>query len=129
MDEKLSYRDILLEIDKLRANGVDDKNPKMKSLKLQLWNHLENNRKKKSTTKVVPTVMAIRTVKLDPKTLGNTSSGASDSSSLPSKTENSSDTTVEKKQPNTETKPYAKYVLLGIVIALVVIGYKFFKKD
>jgi hypothetical protein len=116
--QKSSYSEILKELDKLRAIGIEDTDPRIKKLKVQLWGHLEKRNKNRSTG-IVPTVTAIKTIKLESNPLGETK--------IAPKT--SSDTKIEPKVADLKDSPYAKYVLLGVVVAIAVVCYKFFKKD
>jgi hypothetical protein len=116
--QKSSYSEILKEIDKLRAIGVEDTDPRIKKLKVKLWSHLEKRNKNRSTS-IVPTVTAIKTIKLESNPLGETKIAP----------ETPADTKIEPKTAGLKEKPYAKYVLLGVVVAVAVICYKFFRKD
>ena len=119
MEENLSYRDVLLEIDRLRAQGIKDSDPKMKSLKLQLWGHLEKKRKSSKKNSSVPTIMAVKTVKLNalkPKK----------DQLVKVETEKETQVKVNPNLGERDDKPYAKYFLLGVVAAVVFVGYKFY---
>jgi hypothetical protein len=132
MQKKLSYPEVLQKIDELRSAGLSDTDPQIRKLKVQLWGYLEKKNKKKSN-KVVPTVMAIKTIKLNPRTLGNTKLPAPANTPTPANTgtelEKAKSGSQIEKQADKPLKPNIKYVLLGIIIAIAMVCYKFYKKD
>ena len=131
---KKSYRQVLYEIEELRKAGAKNSDPKMLSLRIQLRDHL-TERNKNSPQKIIPTLTAVKTIRLDPKTLGKTnfSSTAEPSSNItpnPSTTELA--TASEKEDPNSDLSgKYTEFYVLGMAIAVIglTIKFLFFKED
>jgi len=106
-----SYIQVLREIDRLRERGVTNSDPEMMKLRIQLRDHLEKINKNKPKT-VVPTLMSIKTVKLEP---------SATSKIIPLK-----DVVIALGEMKND---YAKYALLGVAIAIVAIVYKWYRRD
>jgi hypothetical protein len=102
------YFQVLKEIDELRNQGVEDSDPRMLQLRIQLRDHLEE-RNKNQPKKVVPKLTAVKTIKINPIAL-----------------KKQSDQLGETKPEAKITNKYAKFYILGVVIAVVGLSIKFF---
>lgn len=122
MSNSLPYLHVLREIDKLRENGIKDNDPQMIKLRMQLRDHLEvlNKNKPKS---VVPTLMSIRTVKLEPKQLKSKPKNPKPEIEIQKSTAIKKLTLGEGKKDH-----YAKYALFGAIMAVVALGYRWYRE-
>lgn len=133
MPNNLPYLQVLQEIDKLREKGVPDSDPQMMKLRIQLRDHLEDLNKGKSKKSVVPTLMSIRTVKFEQPTISKPSLPVKSiiqpkSNKIVDIRELSNDTKITS-LGETKKDQYAKYALLGAIIAIVALIYRWYRDN
>lgn len=114
---KIPYHDILRKLDKLRQQGLKDSDLEIMKLKAKLRDHLDDKKKEAKKLKpVVPKLTSVKTLKLD----------------LPKKQSELDvfkQTTIKKLAGLGELKKehLAKYALLGVMIAVGALVYRWYK--
>jgi len=108
MPNNLPYLQVLREIDKLREKGVADSDPEMMKLRMELRDHLEKLNKNRSKKSVIPKLMSIKTVKFERPSV-----------------ENIKCTTLSEINKD----HYAKYALLGAILAIGALVYKWYRES
>lgn len=135
MSKNLPYLQVLREIDKLREQGIADSDPQMMKLRMQLRDHLEELNKNKPKKSVVPTLMAVKTVKFEQPRQDKKPAILAKSVIQPKSKNKIVDIRDLHRSAKTTTlgetskDHLARYALLGAAIAIAALAYKWYREN